>query len=252
MIMENNANYKDLLLLQSILDTITLNSKTFYFPFYDLPMLSLGDLQAPFAKFEDSYLLYRSNKVSIDRAKEKMYAANSNTEITAIKGSSDVRLFRQLIDDYQKLKSSVQEWAEVNVVKSPIKGKVSQLELMSNQKTSLGQMVMKIIPANPPEYVAQLQIPLLNSGKVKPEQLVHLKLDNYPEMEFGMLQGAISKIEEDPTNKDIGYIAEVSLPTQLLTSHNKQIEFSNNLAGQGEVIIKKSRLLEQFFSSLSR
>ncbi|WP_405209216.1 HlyD family efflux transporter periplasmic adaptor subunit [Aquimarina sp. LLG6339-5] len=61
-ILENNANYKDVFLLKSIADTITLNNTFFDFPFTDLPILFLGDVAENFALFENSYSAYTLHK----------------------------------------------------------------------------------------------------------------------------------------------------------------------------------------------
>ncbi len=61
-IIENTANYKDVFLLKSIIDTISLNKHSFDFPIDDLPLLFLGELESDFAIFENSYLLYTINK----------------------------------------------------------------------------------------------------------------------------------------------------------------------------------------------
>lgn len=60
-IIENASNYKDVLLLKNIIDTLTINYKVFYFPLEDLPMLFLGDIDADFALFERSYAEYKLN-----------------------------------------------------------------------------------------------------------------------------------------------------------------------------------------------
>ena len=54
-IIENSGNYKDILLLKSILDTITFDKVSFRFPIDELPFLILGDISIDFSQFETSY-----------------------------------------------------------------------------------------------------------------------------------------------------------------------------------------------------
>ena len=61
-IIENNANYKDVLQLSAIIDTITVNTKSFMFPLDSLPVLFLGDIESQYALFENSYIQYQLNK----------------------------------------------------------------------------------------------------------------------------------------------------------------------------------------------
>jgi multidrug resistance efflux pump len=61
---ENTANYKDVIYLKSILDTLKINQTSFYFPLDDLPMLLLGNMEDEFSLFENNYVLYLLNKES--------------------------------------------------------------------------------------------------------------------------------------------------------------------------------------------
>lgn len=64
-IIENTANYKDVLYLKSILDTLKVNpSASFYFPVDKMPILFLGDIENQFSLFENSYIQYALNKES--------------------------------------------------------------------------------------------------------------------------------------------------------------------------------------------
>ena len=61
-VLENSANYEDVFKLKSIIDTIQINKASFDFPIDELPVLFLGDIDAQFAIFENSYNQYVINK----------------------------------------------------------------------------------------------------------------------------------------------------------------------------------------------
>ncbi|MBB3123371.1 multidrug resistance efflux pump [Mesoflavibacter sabulilitoris] len=63
-LIENTANYKDIVYLKSILDTLEVDQSSFYFPLEELPMLFLGDLEDEFTLFENNYIQYELNKES--------------------------------------------------------------------------------------------------------------------------------------------------------------------------------------------
>lgn len=97
-------------------------------------------------------------------------------------------------------------------------------------------------------YYAEVYISKSNINKVEPGQKVLLKLQPYPFEEYGVIEGTlgfISKIADDS-----GYLAKVILPNGLRTNHDKQIQYSDGLLAQGEIItadVKLSdRLLNQF------
>lgn len=63
-LIENTANYRDILHLKSILDTLSIEKDSFYFPLESLPMLFLGEVESDFSLFENSYIEYTLNRES--------------------------------------------------------------------------------------------------------------------------------------------------------------------------------------------
>lgn len=63
-VIENTAAYKDVLLLKSIIDTITITDydRPFSFPIDKLPPLRLGDITGSYAQFENDYSEYELNE----------------------------------------------------------------------------------------------------------------------------------------------------------------------------------------------
>jgi len=61
-IIENSSNYKDVLILKNILDTLKIDKANFKFPFNELPYLILGEISTDFSVFETNYSEYLLNK----------------------------------------------------------------------------------------------------------------------------------------------------------------------------------------------
>ncbi len=61
-VIENTANLKDVFYLKSMIETNEINENTIYFPFENLPILFLGELETDFALFENEYLAYTLNR----------------------------------------------------------------------------------------------------------------------------------------------------------------------------------------------
>tara|TARA_R110000744_G_scaffold38995_7_gene88904 strand:- start:2858 stop:4147 length:1290 start_codon:yes stop_codon:yes gene_type:complete len=61
-IIENTANHKDVYVLKSIVDTIKMTRKNILFPFNELPILLLGEIEINFSQFENDYFQYKLNK----------------------------------------------------------------------------------------------------------------------------------------------------------------------------------------------
>ena len=61
-IIENSALYKDVFLLKSVIDTLTINRNDFFFPINELPPLILGEVASSYNNFENNYSEYVLNK----------------------------------------------------------------------------------------------------------------------------------------------------------------------------------------------
>ncbi len=326
-IIENTANYKDVFLLKSIIDTIKVNSKSFVFPMDSLPMLFLGDIESDFALFENSYMQYMLNKelqpfineaaaneysvlqlnrrleslnaqkklnatelnlkkkdldrnkslfekgiisaldyenkqldylqvvrnyknrsVSISQIREAISNAQKTSRGTEIsKTKEEMILLKNVLQSFNQLKQRIKSWELNYVLKSNIKGKVSFLNYWNEHQTvNQGDMVFTIIPTENASFIAKLKTPLRNSGKIRVGQVVNIKLENYPDTEFGMLTGKIKSISLMPDKEGL-YLVDVSLPEKLITTYNKEIAFKQEMRGVAEIVTEDLRLIERFF-----
>lgn len=331
-IIENTANYKDVFLLKSIVDTIIISKDSFNFPIDKLPILFLGEIETNYDLFEINYIQYILNKElnpfsnetiankittselkrrlinlqsqrllnkrelefslkDLERSKslfdkgvisEKKYEtkqleylqsernyknmassvsqlreaiSNNNrtskgTEIARIR--EEMILFKNVIQSFNQLKKSIKDWEMKYVLSSKINGKVSFLNYWSqNQTVSQGDLVFTIIPTKNADFIAKLKTPAQNLGKVKIGQVVNVRLQNYPDYEFGVLKGTVNHISEI-SDKDGFYTIDVSLPEKLITSYNKEIEFKQEMQGIAEIITEDLRLIERFFYQLRK
>lgn len=329
-IIENTANYKDVLKLKKIIDVIKISNKSFDFPIDSIPILFLGDVESSFAIFENSYIQYQLNKKlqpfsnealanrysvselnrrlqnlysqkkisktelsfkekdlkrakllfdkgvvsakdyedkqleyaqternyqnfesSISQLKEAISNANKTskgTEINRIK--EEMTLLKNVIQTFNQLKKSIKDWEYRYVLKSNIEGTVSFLNVWStNQTVNQGDLIFTIIPRENSSFIAKLKTPSQNSGKIKIGQKVNIKLENYPDTEFGVLNGVVKRISLIP-DKEGNYYVDVELPKKLITSYNKEIDFKQEMRGTAEIVTEDLRLVERFFYQL--
>lgn len=61
-LLENTADYSDIVYLDRLLDTLETSKTNFFFPIDDLPLLFLGEVEQAYANFENSYIAYSINK----------------------------------------------------------------------------------------------------------------------------------------------------------------------------------------------
>ncbi len=331
-LIENSANYTDVFYLKSVLDTITVNKKSFSFPIEQLPILFLGEIDQSFANFENNYLQYllnkqlnpylndqTTNKISEKELKTRLYNlqaqknihkkelalkkndVNRNkklfdqgvvaakdyevkqleylqaarnyqnmnatisqlrealatskkniqgTEITRVR--EEITLLKNMLQSFNQLKKAVKDWERTYVFISNISGKVSFLKYWNkNQTVTKGDLVFTIIPNDHSSYIAKLKTPAQNSGKIKIGQQVHIKLQNYPDYEFGVLKGNVHNISAIP-DKEGFYTVDVTLPEKLVTSYHKEITFKHEMRGTAEIITENVRLLQRLFYQFNK
>ncbi len=89
---------------------------------------------------------------------------------------------------------------------------------------------------------------MLKSGKVKQGQRVHVKLDNYPYMEYGILTGEVNHISLVP-NVEF-YNVEVVFPHGLVSSYGKTIDLLQGMSGSAEIVTEKQSLFQRLLFPL--
>lgn len=329
-VLENTANYQDVVKLEETLDTLGLKDNSFSYPLDKMPMLFLGEIETNYAAFENNYIAYTLNKnlkpyendltanklsrhelknrfrnlknqreinkselefkkkkldrnkklfkkgvisaqeyeknqleyltaqrnfknISSSMAQIKTAIADNQktfTSTTINKTRDELTLLKKTIQSFHQLKKSIKDWEFEYVLKSEIKGKVSFFNYWNNNQTvNQGDLVFTIVPSEDSPYIAKLKTPIQNSGKIKIGQNVNIKLQNYPEAEFGMLRGKVENISLVPNNNDekFYYLINVKLPKKLITSYNKTIKFKGEMLGTAEIVTADLRLINRFF-----
>ena len=196
---------------------------------------------------------FKSLGLQISQLKEALEQAKFSTNTTQIDQTrEEKKLLRNVIRSFQQLKKAIEEWEQKYVLKAEIKGKVTFLGVWAkNQWVQAGQHVFSIIPKASTDYVAKLKIPAFNTGKLKVGQTVHLKLINYPENEYGILSGTVSKISLTP-NAENQYLLDVSVEAPLITSYKKQIPFTQEMQATADIITEDLRLIQRLFYQFNK
>ena len=322
-VIENAANYKDVFLLKSIVDSYIIDEKPF--PFEKTQALQLGDIESSYALFQKEYSVdalnsklqpykvegsaqsyesiqlrerlsllesqksinqselelqkndveryetlykkgiistqelekqrlqylqsqknYKSLLSTISQLKSSLNDLNRNSKTTIINESKEtVNLDRNLTQAFYQLKKAIKDWELNYVLRSSIQGKVTFLQLWSeNQNIESGATIFAIIPSNETNYIGKVKAVAQNSGKIKEGQDVNIRLANYPDREFGIIKGKVKSISLTP-DKDGNLLIDISLPNGLKTSYDKKIQFQQEMSGSADIITEDLRLLER-------
>ena len=324
-IIENTANYTDVLALKNCIDTLSINSGTFNFPIDQFANFQLGEIQNAFTLFEKDYIGYNLNRdlkpyavektaqsLEANQLKERLLLTqqqyqigqnelqlkkqeleryrtlhnkgviatqewesknldylqseknvrnissqlsqmrssindlNRNSGNTRISESKDnINLLRNVLQSFTQLKKAINDWELAYVLRSSIKGQVSFMQIwVKNQTISSGEEVFTIVPTDSKNYIAKVKAPAQNSGKIKVNQDVNIRLANYPDREFGIIKGKVKSISLTP-DKEGNLLIDVSLPNGIETSYNKKIIFQQEMSGTADIVTEDLRLIER-------
>lgn len=120
--------------------------------------------------------------------------------------------------------------------------------LKENQLVSRDQTLFYIEPERT-SYYAEPTAGQKGFGKIKAGQQVKIKVESYPDTEFGYLIGQVSYIGGMASRRD-SFLIKADLPNGLQTNYRKNIFFRNNLSAHAEIVTVNRRLIERFFSQL--
>lgn len=331
-IIENSAEYKDVFLLKSMLDTVKISNEHFEFPLEKLPILMLGENDDQFSLFENNLVLYQINrgyqpfsneaetnaykmdelrsrlknlleqeklfqlelevqqknqernqflhqegaisdrdfearkiiylqaerslktlKVSLSQTREsiRMTEINSKT-IGYKKAKEELTLYKNVIQSFNALKRSMADWESKYVLKSTINGEVHFSNVLTKNKTvQTGEAIFTIIPAENSRYIAHIETPLTNSGKLKKGQAVKISVSSFPASEYGSLTGTITFIST-VSNEKGNYMLQAHLKDGLTSTYGQQFRFKQEMSGNAEIITEDLRLIERFFYQFKR
>lgn len=166
------------------------------------------------------------------------------------------QLHLDILTSYHDLCDNITAWEQRYVLKAPVEGKLEYLKFIAdNQYIQAGEELFGIIPQKS-KMVGQVLLPSSGAGKINIGDKVTIKLDDYPYMEYGSVEGIVKNIslipqarqtEKNPINT---YMVVVELPRELTTNYSQKLQFKPNISGTADIIVNKRRLIERLFDNL--
>ena len=189
---------------------------------------------------------YKSLLSSISQLKSSINELNRSSKTTIINASTtSINLERSVMQSFYQLKKAIKDWELNYVFRSSVKGTVSFLQIWSeNQTINTGENMFAIIPSTEKGYIVKVKAVAQNSGKLQIGQKVNIRLANYPDREFGVIEGKLKTISLTP-DKEGNLLLDIEIPNGLQTSYKKQINFQQEMTGTADIITEDLRLLER-------
>ncbi len=212
------------------------------------------DFEKSKAAMLDQKYAFGNAKTSLANTQINMNQLNQQIEEQKIlKAEDENNKLATLKEKYDNLSNQLIAWEQTYVLKTPIAGQVTFNDFWSiNQFVSNGDIVFTVVPDKEQEIIGKANVPLNGAGKVAVGQRVNIKLDNFPYLEFGFLEGEVSNLSMVPVSAEGGsyYTAEIKLKNNLTTNTNKRLPFNQQMQGYAEIVTKDRRLIERLVEPL--
>ena len=154
----------------------------------------------------------------------------------------------------EQLQTQIKTWEQTYLLVSPIDGVVTFTKYwQKNQNINAGEVLVTVVPEKQTKIIGKILLPPQGAGKVKEGQMVNVKFDNFPYMEFGMVRVEIKNISLVPIvaeENQKAYMLEVEFPDKLKTNYGKELTFSQEMTGSAEIITEDLRLLDKFLNPI--
>ncbi len=214
---------------------------------------------------EQSQMQVLNGRIQLEQAKQSVINSNIaiiKLEQTINEYAAEVKMqeedYRTNIKvAYENLKSCLWKWEQTYLLKTPSDGIVSFSAYWGKDQTiAAGEKSFAIVPHNPGKIIGKCKVSITGAGKIKKGQRVIIKLDEYPYMEYGMLEGVVRNLylisdeEQKVTGKERFGMVDVYFPHKLTTVYRKDIPFSGELIGSAEIVTEEISLLEHLLSPI--
>ena len=127
--------------------------------------------------------------------------------------------------------------------------------LANNQYLQAGEEIFSIVPSRNAIF-GQMLLPATGAGKIKPGSPVIIKLDNYPYLEYGTIDGRVASVSLVTKDEEVAgthvatYLITIELPQGLTTNYGQSLDFKHEIQGSAEIITNDRRLIERLFDNL--
>ena len=215
-----------------------------------LNFLSQLSLQVHFLQNKQAYLSFNA---SLKQSELQLMQGEENLLDLQQQATELERKFQlSLQNAVEALNAQIKVWERDYLLVSPIDGIVTQMGIWSsNQNVNAGETVFTVIPSQQDTPKGKAMLPIQGAGKVKIGQRVNVRINNFPDQEFGYLIGQVESVSSVPTAEGF-YVLEIKFPSGMRTNYEKVLPITQQMIGSADIITEDLRLLERFLMPLKK
>jgi HlyD family secretion protein len=161
--------------------------------------------------------------------------------------------YRQLTEE---LSGRMQEWKDTYLLRATIAGQIIfSAAVDTKQQVSSSAPLLYVEPtgADQTTLLAKISIPATGLGKITTGDRLIIRLDAYPEKEYGTISTQVDEIRAMPSvDKEGGATYQViaALREPVETTYNKELPLSLQMTGTATIITKDRSILSRVFEQL--
>ncbi len=149
-----------------------------------------------------------------------------------------------------KLAGEISVWEAGYLLRAPADGIVAFYDFWSDQQfVTAAREVFLIIPENT-RLLGRMSVSQGGAGKIKPGQPVRMRLDDFPYKEFGIVSGQVKSVSAVARQGANLVLVDIAYP--MTTSFQKQLQFKQDMTGEGRVVTEDIRLLGRVLYEIRR
>lgn len=212
---------------------------------------------AEYDNAEQNYLQQQQNheEVHMSLSQIDMQIEQGNEILLDIRhqaSTEEQKYVTNLKNVIEQLQVGITSWEQHYLLTAPISGKLTFMSVWNrNQNVTANESLFVIAPETGSLPIGKALLPVLGSGKVKVGQPVNIRLNNYPDQEFGYVKGKVSSVSPVPTAESM-YVVDIELPNGLRTNYEKELPITRELKGSAEIITEDLRLIERLLAPLKK
>ncbi|MEM9363619.1 MAG: HlyD family efflux transporter periplasmic adaptor subunit [Bacteroidota bacterium] len=220
---------------------------------YDKGVISKSEFESKSQEYLEDQQQLQNLKSNISRTKISISDIENNLQRTTLNDLSDTgTVMEEFKQKEQNLNNAISDFEQNYLFISPIEGVVNMMDVWERfQSVEKEQVLFAVVPDDKKGVIGHLKMPVENSGKVKKDQRVIIKLSNYPFQQYGTLSGVVENISNVPNKKSNTYSVFIKIE-QLQTSLGHDIPLDREMIGKGEIITEKLSLMQRMLYGLRK
>lgn len=234
----------------AILEAKFLQDSTYYVDgSYGITKSDYDNLLLTFIREKSAYIQYEASFGQNEEELEKLTQRVEEVRTQYHQKTSELRSALNTV--VFELRQAISAWRERYIIQSPARGVITLPNYWStNQVVTAGDLLATVVPEAETEVVCRAFVGSQALGKIEIGQKVVIKLDGFPYLEYGTLEGKVSSVALVPVEGK--YLVEIDLPDGTTTTYGRDLPLVQQMTGLAEIITSERRLLYKLVGRLER